>query len=155
MIVPSLPGFGFSTQLTHAGVDVPTVAYLWNKLMTEVLGYGSYAAHGGDWGSLITAHLGHAYSENVIGVHLGLPVVPGLIRNEIPDHYWVPEEKELRDRADEAATSLKSHLAVHTYLPHTLHVRSSSTPSLRQPSIWIDLQRTTDQVQTLRSEVRP
>ena len=120
VIVPSLPGFGFSTPLTHAGVDVPTVAYLWNKLMTEVLGYESYAAHGGDWGSLITAHLGHAYSENVIGVHLGLPVVPGLIRSELPDHYWIPEEKELRDRADEAAPSLKSHLAVHTNDPHTL-----------------------------------
>ncbi|SVB15865.1 uncharacterized protein METZ01_LOCUS168719, partial [marine metagenome] len=78
VIVPSLPGFGFSTPLTQAGVDVPTVSYLWNKLMTEVLGYENYAAHGGDWGSLITAHLGHAYSENVVGVHLGLPVVPGL-----------------------------------------------------------------------------
>ena len=136
VIVPSLPGFGFSTPLTKAGVDVPTVAYLWNKLMTEVLGYESYAAHGGDWGSLITAHLGHAYSDNVIGVHLGLPVVPGLIRSEISDHYWDPKEKDLRDRADEAAPSLKSHLAVHTNDPHTLAHALIDSPAGTAAWLW-------------------
>ena len=104
--------------------------------MTEVLGYESYAAHGGDWGSLITAHLGHAYSDNVIGVHLGLPVVPGLIRSEISDHYWDPKEKDLRDRADEAAPSLKSHLAVHTSDPHTLAHALIDSPAGTAAWLW-------------------
>ncbi len=136
VIIPSLPGFGFSTPLTQSGIDVPTIAHLWNKLMTEVLGYKRYAAHGGDWGSLITAHLGHAYSQNMIGIHLGLPVIPGLIRSEVPDEMWTPEEKLLRERAQEAAPSLKSHLAVHTNDPQTLASALADSPAGTAAWLW-------------------
>ncbi|MGV0034623.1 MAG: alpha/beta fold hydrolase [Candidatus Azotimanducaceae bacterium WSBS_2022_MAG_OTU7] len=55
--VPSLPGFGFSTLLTQSGVDVSRIADLWVKLMTEELGHKKFAAHGGDWGALVTSHM--------------------------------------------------------------------------------------------------
>ncbi|MEC7924117.1 MAG: epoxide hydrolase, partial [Actinomycetota bacterium] len=83
--VPSLPGFTFSTPLPQPGVDVSRVAALWNELMTGVLGYEKFCAHGGDWGALVTAHLSHAYSDVLIGAHLSLSLIPGVNRRTLPD----------------------------------------------------------------------
>jgi epoxide hydrolase len=48
IVVPSLPGFGFSSKPKGRPIGAPTVAALWNRLMTEVLGYPKYGAQGGD-----------------------------------------------------------------------------------------------------------
>lgn len=69
VIVPSLPGFGFSDRPSHSGCNVQKIAEIWKKLMTEVLGYKNFGAHGGDWGTSIAARLGYAYPEVVIGIH--------------------------------------------------------------------------------------
>lgn len=68
VVVPSLPGFGFS-EAGSAG-NIFKVHSLWNKLMTKVLGYKGYGAHGGDWGAVVTEHLGRSYPEHVVGIHL-------------------------------------------------------------------------------------
>ena len=44
----------------------------------DVLGYERFAAAGGDWGAIVTAELGHAHSEHVLGVYLTLPMIPGV-----------------------------------------------------------------------------
>lgn len=49
LIIPSLPGFGFSTPLTATGLNVPRLAELFSTLMTDVLGYSRFAVGGGDW----------------------------------------------------------------------------------------------------------
>lgn len=72
VVVPSLPGYGFSTPLTTPGINWWKTADLWVKLMDQ-LGYGRFAAQGGDWGSFISAQLGHKYPERMIGVHLHTP----------------------------------------------------------------------------------
>jgi pimeloyl-ACP methyl ester carboxylesterase len=69
VIVPSLPGYGFSTPLRRTGVNWWNTADLWVSLMDR-LGYERFASQGGDWGSFITAQLGHKYPERMIGVHL-------------------------------------------------------------------------------------
>jgi pimeloyl-ACP methyl ester carboxylesterase len=69
VVIPSLPGFGFSDEPASAGM-IFKVHSLWNDLMTNVLGYKSYGAHGGDWGSIVTEHLGRSYSGSVAGIHL-------------------------------------------------------------------------------------
>ena len=69
VIVPSIPGFGFSSK-PKAPIGPPTVARLWHKLMTEVLGYSRFGAQGGDWGSAITVALARAFPETVAGIHL-------------------------------------------------------------------------------------
>ncbi|MGW4824305.1 epoxide hydrolase family protein [Streptomyces sp. NPDC004227] len=70
VVVPSLPGFGFSSPLPRSGVNFLTTADVWVTLMTEVLGYDRFAAHGGDWGAQVTAQLGHKYADHLLGIHL-------------------------------------------------------------------------------------
>jgi pimeloyl-ACP methyl ester carboxylesterase len=70
VVIPSLPGFGFSSPLTVPGVSFVRTADLWSTLMRDVLGYERYAASGGDWGGLVTAQLGHKYASELIGIHL-------------------------------------------------------------------------------------
>jgi pimeloyl-ACP methyl ester carboxylesterase len=72
VVVPSLPGYGFSTPLTTTGINYWRTADLWVTLMRDVLGYDKFAAQGGDWGALITAQLGHKYAQHMIGVHVNL-----------------------------------------------------------------------------------
>ena len=69
-VVPSLPGYGFSTPLTTTGINYWRTADLWDQLMRDVLGYEKFAAQGGDWGAMITAQLGHKYAEHMIGLHV-------------------------------------------------------------------------------------
>ena len=70
VIVPSLPGFAFSSPLTVSGINFWRTADLWRTLMRDVLGYERFAAQGGDWGNLITGQLGHRYPDDLIGIHL-------------------------------------------------------------------------------------
>ncbi|KAF0962815.1 epoxide hydrolase family protein [Rhodococcus sp. T7] len=70
VVIPSLPGFAFSSPLSRSGLNFVTTADLWVQLMRDVLGYERFAAHGGDWGAQVTAQLGHKYADNLLGIHL-------------------------------------------------------------------------------------
>ena len=70
VVAPSLPGFGFSDHAQDRGMEVQRVAGMWNKLMTQNLGYPKFAAQGGDIGSGVTARLGFAHSDTLFGIHL-------------------------------------------------------------------------------------
>jgi microsomal epoxide hydrolase len=69
VVVPSIPGFGFSSK-PKAPIGPPTVARLWNQLMTEVLGYPKYAAQGGDWGSAVVRGLAANAPANLLAIHM-------------------------------------------------------------------------------------
>jgi pimeloyl-ACP methyl ester carboxylesterase len=69
VVVPSLPGFGFSERPLQRGY-LP-VDRLWRKLMTEVLGYSRFVAHGTDVGARVTSALGRFHSDVVAGIHIG------------------------------------------------------------------------------------
>ncbi|NUP51878.1 MAG: epoxide hydrolase [Catenulispora sp.] len=69
LVVPSLPGFGFSGPTTTAGWDPPRMARAFAALMHR-LGYHRYGVQGGDFGSVIAADLGRADPRQVTGVHL-------------------------------------------------------------------------------------
>src|SRR5262249_59030585 len=60
LVLPSLPGFGFSGPPPPGGLVHEQVAELWHTIMTEVLGYRRFAAHGGDLGAGVTARLARA-----------------------------------------------------------------------------------------------
>ena len=72
VVVPSLPGYGFSDPPHERAVNISRMAEWFAVLMKEVLGYERYGAQGGDWGSMISSRLGYAYPEQLIGVHLNM-----------------------------------------------------------------------------------
>jgi microsomal epoxide hydrolase len=71
LVIPSLPGFGFSGPTVTPGVDPRRIATMWAELMAT-LGYDRYVAQGGDWGAIITGHLGEVDAEHCIGIHLNM-----------------------------------------------------------------------------------
>jgi pimeloyl-ACP methyl ester carboxylesterase len=75
VVIPSIPGFGFSGPTTEPGWDNRRVAAAWATLM-ECLGYRRYGAQGGDWGSGISRRLGLLAPGRVIGVHLNTLTLP-------------------------------------------------------------------------------
>lgn len=134
VIVPSLPGFGFSTPVPRAGINSCRTADLWQNLMTQVLGFERYAASGGDWGGRITAELGHKYASSLAGIHL-LGATPLDLFNG--ERWWditstlVPPETPaaIRQSALKGLTHIVSHAAVQTVEPQTLAYAMHDSPA--------------------------
>jgi pimeloyl-ACP methyl ester carboxylesterase len=76
LVIPSLPGYGFSVEPTELGWDLRRVAEAWAELMRR-LGYTSYVAQGGDVGAGVTDAMGRLGPEGLIGIHTNL-LVPAL-----------------------------------------------------------------------------
>ncbi len=78
VVVPSLIGYGFSSR-PRAPIGPAAIAEIWHRLMREVLGYQTYFAQAGDWGSFVTSRLALAHPEAVRAIHLTmLPLRPAL-----------------------------------------------------------------------------
>ncbi|NWH07703.1 MAG: alpha/beta fold hydrolase [Alphaproteobacteria bacterium] len=78
VVVPSLPGYGFSSK-PMTPIGPAAIAELWHKLMVEVLGYPRFAAQAGDWGSFVTSRLALQHPDDLIAIHLTmLPLRPSL-----------------------------------------------------------------------------
>jgi pimeloyl-ACP methyl ester carboxylesterase len=71
LIIPSLPGYGFSDHQTETGWNRERTADAWAELMTR-LGYDRFAAQGGDWGASVTNHLALRHPARLLGIHLNL-----------------------------------------------------------------------------------
>jgi len=69
LVIPSMPGFGFSGKPTEAGWNTGRMAAAWSELMTR-LGYQRWVAQGGDWGAMVTLTLGHMCPPGLAGIHL-------------------------------------------------------------------------------------
>lgn len=74
LVIPSLPGFGFSGPTREKGWDFARVARAWAALI-ERLGYARYGAQGGDLGALVSPELGHVDPEHVVGIHVNAATV--------------------------------------------------------------------------------
>jgi pimeloyl-ACP methyl ester carboxylesterase len=72
VVLPSLPGYGFSQKPTTTGWDPDHIARAWSELMLR-LGYDRYVAQGGDWGAVITEAMGRQGVAGLIGLHTNLP----------------------------------------------------------------------------------
>ncbi len=74
IVVPSLPGFGFSDKPAERGWGLPRIAKAWAVLMRR-LGYVSFVAQGGDWGAGVTTWMAKQHVEGLKAVHLNLPIL--------------------------------------------------------------------------------
>ena len=75
LVLPSLPGFGYSDKPTSPGWNIERIARGWDELMLG-LGYTQYVAQGGDWGSIVTDAIGVQNRGNCIGIHMNMPIAP-------------------------------------------------------------------------------
>lgn len=131
VIVPSLPGFGFSVPL-RTGLNYWRTADLWQKLMTETLGYTRYAAHGGDWGALVTSQLSHKYAADLIGIHVSMPVWPGVFGQARPYDLLGPALAGIPagdlPQAMAVEARVASHITTHLLDPQTLAYGMHDSP---------------------------
>ena len=70
VVIPSLPGFGYTSKPKGKPIGPTTTPKLWHKLMTQVLGYSRFGAQGGDWGFAVTTQLAAQFPQALMGIHL-------------------------------------------------------------------------------------
>ena len=91
LVIPTLPGFGYSDKPTSPGWNIERIARAWDELMVR-LGYGEYVAQGGDWGAIITAAIGVQKLGHCQGIHMNMPIAP-------PDPETMDDLSELEQAA--------------------------------------------------------
>ena len=126
LIVPSLPGFGFSGPTTMRGVNGRVVAEAFAALMRE-LGYSRYGAQGGDIGAQISALLGEVDAAHVAAVHLNLlPIQPPM-----PDPFvgLSPEEARLAERTLQVLDGDTGYWKIQGTRPHTVASALNDSPA--------------------------
>ena len=132
VVVPSLPGFAFSTPLSSTPPTWWETADLWVELM-ETLGYDRFGAAGGDWGAWVTAQLGHKYPDRLVGIHL---LDAARLEMWATDRPWDVFEGaraglSAEDRASFLAFERKaaSHVCIQVLAPMTLAHALTDSPA--------------------------
>jgi pimeloyl-ACP methyl ester carboxylesterase len=128
VVVPSLPGFGFSDRPTQRGMSPFRIAALWATLM-DGLGYPRYGAQGGDWGASVSTLLGLTYPAHVMGIHLNF--IPGSYRPYLGVHARGLSDAErlfLKDMDEWAATE-GGYWQIQRTRPQTLAYGLNDSPA--------------------------
>ncbi len=105
VVIPSLPGYGFSGKSTTPGWNPPRIARAWATLMQR-LGYTQYVAQGGDWGNAVTENMALQQPPGLLGIHTNMAAtVPAniskaLARGEAPPADLTADERHAWDQLD-------------------------------------------------------
>ena len=126
VVVPDLPGFGFSGPTREPGWDAQRTARAWAELMAR-LGYDRYGASGSDWGTSVSTLLGERDRAHVVGVHLVPPLAP-------PDPATFDElteaEREALAALEHAAEWDSGYSKQHSTRPQTIGYGLTDSPAL-------------------------
>jgi pimeloyl-ACP methyl ester carboxylesterase len=128
VVVPSLPGFGFSPAPREPGTGSFEVAGLWAELM-RMLGYERFGAQGGDIGAGVSAWLGVRFPERVVGMHMNY--IPGSYRPPLgAGHAPVSAaEQNFLDRAARFYDTEGAYAHLQGTKPHTLAIGLNDSPA--------------------------
>ena len=125
LVIPTLPGFGFSDKPTGTGWGVSRIADAWITLM-ERLGYTSWGAQGGDWGASVTMAIGHKAPAGCVGIHLNLvPFQP--TPDEIAEA--TPREQAMLDTAQRYDQVLSGYAKMQGTRPQTIGYSFADSPA--------------------------
>jgi pimeloyl-ACP methyl ester carboxylesterase len=127
VVVPSIPGHGFSSRPTRPGMNYAVVADIWAELMTR-LGHGRFGAQGGDWGSWVSAALAQQHPDRITGLHLNYLSTrfrPGVGPSDPPIS---AEEQSYLDRVAHWAENEGAYIAIKATKPQTLGYGLSDSP---------------------------
>lgn len=127
VVVPSLPGYGFSERPAAPGTTPARIADTWAELMT-VLGYERFAAQGGDWGSAISTCLGINHAERVVGTHLNYVMRGFLPTREDLAGTAHPDETAYFDSLDRWYNAEGGYSHLHATRPQTLAYALNDSP---------------------------
>ena len=121
VIVPSLPGFGFSGYPSRP-IGPRKMAEIFNKLMTKNLGYKNYLSQGGDWGATISNWLGYDHSKFCSGIHLNC------LTMRHPDGPQTKEEKNWEERFTKDQIMQEGYRTQQATKPQTLSYAMMDSP---------------------------
>ncbi len=141
LVLPCLPGYGFSGKPQESGWSLGRIASAWIELMDR-LGYGNrWAAQGGDWGAQVTAAVGSAHPKGCIGIHLnGLAWKPTLAEIETADE----QERALLKRGHYYEENLSGYNKEQSTRPQTLGYALADSPAGQAAWIYEKLHDWTD-----------
>ena len=126
VVIPSIPGYGFSERPTEAGWNPPRIVNAWITLMKR-LGYERFVAQGGDWGALITEIMGAVAPPELVAIHTNMPstappeIFQALRVGEGPPANLTPEERRAFERLDLFFTHGLAYAQQMGHRPQTLY----------------------------------
>jgi pimeloyl-ACP methyl ester carboxylesterase len=135
LVIPSLPGYGFSGKPTETGWDPARIAQAWIVLMKR-LGYAHFVAQGGDWGSPICHEMGKLGAPELLGIHVNLPgtVPPEIFKliaaGDPPPSDLSADERRAFDQIKLAFTKRRAYALEMGTRPQTLYGLADSPVAL-------------------------
>jgi pimeloyl-ACP methyl ester carboxylesterase len=134
VVIPSLPGYGFSGKPKGTGWDPDRIARAWAELMQR-LGYTRYVAQGGDWGAPITSAMARQAAAGLLGIHINLPatvppeVAAALGGGPVPAGLSEKERAVLEALMTNAKSGNSAYFTMMTARPQTVGYGATDSPA--------------------------
>jgi epoxide hydrolase len=131
LVVPSIPGYGFSGPTSDAGWTTARVARAWAELMAR-LGYERYGAQGGDWGAFVSPELGRVDPDHVVGIHVNAATVGFIPFGPVePDELatFTDAERVRLDRLHHFLADMNGYFQIQATRPQTLAYALTDSPA--------------------------
>ena len=140
VVLPSLPGFGFSDKPTEPGWGIPRIADAWITLMAR-LGFDRWAAQGGDWGAAVTTTIGHKAPLGCVGIHLNF-VMYQPTHDEVADA--TPHEQAMLNSMRTYQDKLSGYAKLQGTRPQTIGYALADSPVAQASWIYAMFQDVSD-----------